>query len=44
MSVTETPRIITKSDPAFLVIEWADDVTTTLTTPDLRAIDRKSVV
>jgi ATP-binding protein involved in chromosome partitioning len=38
MSVTETPRIITKSDPAFLVIEWADDVTTTLTTTDLRAI------
>ena len=38
MSVTETPRIITKSDPALLVIEWSDGVETNLSAPELRAI------
>jgi len=38
MSATDIPRVITKSDPALLVIEWADDAETTLTAPQLRAI------
>jgi ATP-binding protein involved in chromosome partitioning len=38
MSVSETPRVITKSDPTQLVIEWADSAETTLTTPQLRAV------
>jgi len=38
MGTTDTPRVITKSDPALLVIEWADEVVTTLTTPELRSI------
>ena len=38
MSAPETPRVITKSDPSRIVIEWADDVETTLTTPELRSI------
>ena len=38
MSATTTPRVITKSDPARVVIEWADEVETTLTARELRSI------
>ena len=38
MSASDTPRVITKSDPSRVVIEWADAVETTLTAPELRSI------
>ena len=38
MSATDTPRVVTKSDPTLIVIEWSDGVETTLTAPELRSI------
>ncbi len=38
MSASDTPRVITKSDPSRIVIEWADDLETTLTAPVLRSV------
>ena len=37
MSAPDIPKVITKSDPTRLVIEWADGVETTLTAPELRS-------
>jgi DUF971 family protein len=38
MSAPDRPKVITKSDPTRLVIEWADGVETTLTAPELRSL------
>ena len=38
MSSIATPRVITKSDPTRIVIEWTDELETVLTAPELRAI------
>ena len=37
MSASSTPRVITKSDPTLLAIEWADGIETILSAVELRS-------